>query len=457
MKIFRLIILLSAVLLPLQICAQKRGRVSHNNFTFGIGGGYRINFMKFTKTDPSFFWTVPDYRNDFVVSGFVYKEFQESGHFALRAQFSYLRRGARYVFYRLKDDYYGYNLYAKCADFRLPIIFNFTEYRSDRLQPYAYLTPIFSMVTGGHIASSYDAKTPSINLTKANIAEYYFGIGAALGLRYNINVKRRNFFFGIEAMYDHGLTDTYSQKEKKGDVNNVGKIIDYEHDPLKGKRLLKGLEFQAIVGIPIGKNKDKNDLKGESKTTKKDNQSQNKTTANTDKPKAVEEKDSENKQDNVITDNNDNVKTENLVEKTNEIPAVTIDKDSVEPPNKNVENKNDIEVADKKTTFTPVEFAYKSTTLTPKTCAYLDSIAQMLKNSGARIKLIGHTDNIGSYGFNINLSRNRAKVVMEYLVKQGVARDKITTEGFGSNRPAADNTTEQGRAKNRRVDLEISE
>ena len=81
----------------------------------------------------------------------------------------------------------------------------------------------------------------------------------------------------------------------------------------------------------------------------------------------------------------------------------------------------------------------------------------MLKNSGARIKLIGHTDNIGSYGFNINLSRNRAKVVMEYLVKQGVARDKITTEGFGSNRPAADNTTEQGRAKNRRVDLEISE
>ena len=442
MKHLKTILLLTAILLPLCLFAQRNGGVSHNLWTFGIGGGYRLDYMKFTKIAPAIYNSIPDKHNDYVISVFGYKEFGENGHFALRAQLSYLRRGARYVFYT-NSFYHGYSLYAKYADFRLPLIINFTAYRYNRLQPYAYVTPLFGMVTGGDIVSSY-RNTPTIKLTKANIAEYYFGIGAALGCRYNINARGRNFFVGLEVMYDHGITDTYGQKEKDGQANDIGKIIDYQHEPLTGERLLKGFELQAVLGIPIGKEKLKMRKQEDKPAAKKDD-------APLDKPTVVVEiKDTVQKKDDTPA-----ITEQNAIVEANDNDDIEIAEQNNVEDNIEIAEQNNVEIAERNSTLKPITFAFGSATLTSDIHDYLDGIAQTLKNTGAHIKIIGHTDSKGSYAYNLKLSRDRAKSVMEYLVKQGVDNTKITIDGFGSNRPAADNNTEQGRAQNRRVELEM--
>ncbi|MNH40347.1 Outer membrane porin F precursor [compost metagenome] len=70
--------------------------------------------------------------------------------------------------------------------------------------------------------------------------------------------------------------------------------------------------------------------------------------------------------------------------------------------------------------------------------------------------MVGHTDSVGSDAYNQALSERRASSVAEYLLSQGVAPNKITSEGKGESQPIADNETEEGRAKNRRVELHIN-
>jgi len=65
----------------------------------------------------------------------------------------------------------------------------------------------------------------------------------------------------------------------------------------------------------------------------------------------------------------------------------------------------------------------------------------------------GHTDSVGKKAYNQKLSERRAAAVREYLKSEGIATDRMTVEGFGEERPVADNATAEGRAHNRRVVL----
>jgi outer membrane protein OmpA-like peptidoglycan-associated protein len=73
------------------------------------------------------------------------------------------------------------------------------------------------------------------------------------------------------------------------------------------------------------------------------------------------------------------------------------------------------------------------------------------------IHVEGHTDNIGTPEYNLDLSLRRATAVRDFLVSQGVAAERLSVEGLGLTRPVADNATEEGRQKNRRVDLVIND
>jgi len=75
------------------------------------------------------------------------------------------------------------------------------------------------------------------------------------------------------------------------------------------------------------------------------------------------------------------------------------------------------------------------------------------KNPEIKVEIDGHTDNVGSAAYNMKLSENRAKAVMDYFVAKGIDPKRLTTKGFGLTRPAASNDTKEGRAKNRRVEL----
>jgi outer membrane protein OmpA-like peptidoglycan-associated protein len=89
----------------------------------------------------------------------------------------------------------------------------------------------------------------------------------------------------------------------------------------------------------------------------------------------------------------------------------------------------------------------------------LDEAAGMLTGAhmGARVRIEGHADATGPDAYNQGLSERRAKSVRDYLVSHGVEASRLTTVGYGESRPIASNDTREGRALNRRVELQVEE
>lgn len=92
-------------------------------------------------------------------------------------------------------------------------------------------------------------------------------------------------------------------------------------------------------------------------------------------------------------------------------------------------------------------------TLQADAAPQLDQIAQMLKASPLKLEIAGHTDSVGKPEDNQKLSEARAQTVRQELLKRGATADRLTAKGYGPSSPLADNRTEEGRAKNRRVEL----
>ena len=88
----------------------------------------------------------------------------------------------------------------------------------------------------------------------------------------------------------------------------------------------------------------------------------------------------------------------------------------------------------------------------------LDQFAQGLNSQpNTEVRIVGHTDNTGTDAINNPLSLNRAQSARDYLVARGVDARRIAIEGHGSKQPLADNSTEAGRAKNRRIEIYLAE
>jgi OOP family OmpA-OmpF porin len=101
-----------------------------------------------------------------------------------------------------------------------------------------------------------------------------------------------------------------------------------------------------------------------------------------------------------------------------------------------------------------VTFEFGKATLTTEAKAILDKTAQAIKdNPGFNIEVGGHTDSKGSDLNNLKLSANRARSALRYLLDKGVDPARLTAKGYGETKPIADNDTDEGRAKNRRVEL----
>lgn len=111
---------------------------------------------------------------------------------------------------------------------------------------------------------------------------------------------------------------------------------------------------------------------------------------------------------------------------------------------------------DKALTFDNVNFATGSAELTEDSKGQLDDLTKIMKAyPNVAIRVEGHTDNQGNAVANKKLSENRALSVKQYLVSHGIAEGRITTAGFGSEKPVGDNATEEGRFKNRRIEAFI--
>jgi outer membrane protein OmpA-like peptidoglycan-associated protein len=103
-----------------------------------------------------------------------------------------------------------------------------------------------------------------------------------------------------------------------------------------------------------------------------------------------------------------------------------------------------------------VQFELNSSELTSDSSETLNKVAAKMKEyPKLRIEIQAYTDSMGEAAYNQALSEKRAASVREYLVSEGVAANRMEAKGYGESNPIADNGTREGRAKNRRVELEI--
>ena len=113
-------------------------------------------------------------------------------------------------------------------------------------------------------------------------------------------------------------------------------------------------------------------------------------------------------------------------------------------------------VATKVTYAADAFFDFDKSVLKPEGKAKLDDLASKVKDINLEVIIaVGHTDSVGSDAYNQKLSVRRSEAVKAYLVSKGIEKNRVYTEGKGEKQPVADNKTKEGRAKNRRVEIEV--
>jgi outer membrane protein OmpA-like peptidoglycan-associated protein len=101
-------------------------------------------------------------------------------------------------------------------------------------------------------------------------------------------------------------------------------------------------------------------------------------------------------------------------------------------------------------------FDFDKATLRPESTTELERLSKLLTdNPSIKIEISGHTDNKGAAAYNLTLSDNRSKSVVDYLVSKGIPKERLTWKGYGLTMPIAPNDTEAGRQMNRRTEFKI--
>ena len=101
-------------------------------------------------------------------------------------------------------------------------------------------------------------------------------------------------------------------------------------------------------------------------------------------------------------------------------------------------------------------FDFDKSVLKPEGKAKLDDLVGKVKDINLEVIIaVGHTDSVGGDAYNQALSVRRSEAVKAYLTSKGVEKNRVYTEGKGEKQPVADNKTSEGRAKNRRVEIEV--
>ena len=124
------------------------------------------------------------------------------------------------------------------------------------------------------------------------------------------------------------------------------------------------------------------------------------------------------------------------------------------PPPSRVEVRSDkIEIKEK------IQFEVNKATILPQSFSLMDEISDTIKKNPQikKLGIEGHASSEGDAAKNVKLSDERAKAVMKYIVDKGVEAGRLTAKGYGAKKPIADNATEEGREKNRRVEFVIVE
>lgn len=404
--------------------AQDKIDTEKSHWYMGFMGGYRLGAASISDLDKEFFPDVEG-KNSGVVSLFVQYEWGRENQFAVRPEFSFLKRGVKLpgiapMLYP-GNTTLNYALTSNYWDVRVPLIWNIGKY-SWKWRPYVYVAPVLGFSTKGHVGYYEEKEDVSksgyaLDLTDANMASTYFAASIGAGVKYGFNVNDTKCYLGAELNYEFGITDTYSGKEKDGETV-IGSGIFYPAYDITGSRKFKGLEMRLSLSVPF------NVFKKKQKT------------APAPAPVVIEQP--------VVA-----APVPVVEEKVADKPCYSLDEIlSLIALGERVEGKTICAVD-------MINFDFGKSTIKKESHDYLDKIASLMSRTSINIEIKGHTDNVGTEEFNLNLSKERAEAVYNYLVGKGVSKSRLSYSYYGMSRPLDTNDTEAGRTMNRRVEFEI--
>ena len=388
----------------------------------GIRGGVNLSDMAYSH-DP-----IKQHYNHFLqpqgmVGVFGHFQLGET-NFALRPEIAFVGRADSLqwldVRYRMKAHY---------VDLRLPITYNF-RIPKRHFSPYLMVAPQLDMAYGGKV-SYFDDDYPTgafANITKADINKYDLSVLMGAGVDFLIPTKSIPVLFSIEAGYNLGLLNNFAQREildnpriTDGNRSNIVNILS-SNKLYQETRKNRGIEVALRIALPID-----DSWKNPNKTPVKP----------------------------IVTTITDTVYI---------LQPSTECNDSLEYVRKDCYSfgemyafiKLGVDISDKRICLFNINFDFDSYRLRKESYPHLDEVAMMMNAfPEMRIKIIGHTDSLGSDKYNQTLSYNRAKSVIRYLQSKGIAKDRMVPEGFGEKYPIDTNSTPEGRFHNRRVEIEV--
>lgn len=335
-----------------------------------------------------------------------------------------------------------YSFEANYLDIRIPVAYKFNI--DDMFQPYISVTPNIGVNYGGHITESlkresngefckvkiYNPETNKweqidcnnkIEMGKANNQKLNLGVMVGAGFRSKIKLNKYKFFWlKLDGGYNIGFNNTFSAMELTAQNSNIARDANgmqvYKNTY---KRSNRGVEIALSVSVPLHQAK---------------------------KPAQNVRATQEQKQ------KNSSVKPTVVVKK------MVVDKECYSLDEMISFVNDGADLTNKKICAfgEDINFATNESTLKSSSYGYLEKVVTMLEaHPDMIVQINGHTDNVGSDEINQRLSHNRAKAVFDYLVKSGVDSERLGYKGYGSSQPMDTNDTEEGRSKNRRVEIEI--
>ena len=365
-----------------------------------VGTKLGLNFPSMSYSNKN----LDDYSSSVYANGLfeLFGEYAINPSLSARFGFKFITRGQH-----IDESGFNYEFDANYTEITLPVVYTFqaVDVKNLNLYPYVLGGPVLGFARGGDILYEhyFQKLRYEAEIDKGNLSSYSFGLYLGAGIKYPMSIKEIPipFVAGFEAGYHLGLTDTYSDKELSGESNALN-MYSYK---INGTRKHRGLEFGITISVPLARFK----------------------IAKSPEPEPVPEPPEEEKLCYTIDEIKDLIRI-----------------------NRNIHGK-------KICAIKQVSFKTGSSELTAQDKVYLDEMVLLMKtNELMNIRVNGHTDNVGKEELNRNLSRDRAKSVHDYLISKGINASRLSFAYFGSTRPIADNSTEQGRAINRRVEFEFT-
>jgi len=391
--------LLTVLLLAFQLAAGQSEEDKTWDFLdrTSIGLKMGLNFPSMSYSDKD----LDGYSSEIYWKGLfeIFGEYMIIPSLSVRPGVKFLTRGQHI------EEGFSYEFDAKYTEITLPVAYTF---QVSAVQPYLLGGPVLGIARGGDVRywPEYGNVSYKTKISKSSLSSYAFGLYLGAGVKYPVSIKEFTVIPGFEIGYHLGISNTYGDKEisKEADALNA-----YLYD-ISGERSNRGLELGITLAIPLGNFKKK--------------------------PKAPEPV--------------PEPLPEPVPEPEPEKQCYTIDE-----MKELIRNKRDIQ-GKKICAVKQVSFTTGSHVLTAEDKVYLDEMVILMRtNDLLKIRVNGHTDNVGDDGFNTNLSRERAKAVHDYLKANGIDASRLSFTYYGPTRPIADNDTEEGRAINRRVEFEI--